>query len=110
MTKVFKEMDAATFGGSQGAINLVTILNEIGDPKISSRVSRLLGRYLSSTDFLMYIPEKSTRQTVLGLWHKRFIEVVNTSDLPKIVKTHTLCVGVTRHRQLREEGVRSLGG
>ena len=93
-------MDKATVGNSQAAINLVTMLQREEYFTFSPKVMRVLSKYFQSTEAIMAISDKTTREAVLRMWHNHFIDRVSLLDVPELIETHTLCVGKTRYRQL----------
>ena len=97
-------MDRHTWGNSQSAINLTTILERPEYKECSDRVCRVLSKYMASMKAISYIPDKSTRETVLIMWHNRIVDSVD--DLPEVVRTHFRCVAKGRLRQLIRESQR----
>ena len=95
-------MDKFTFGDSKAAVNLVEILDKPEHSLCSPKALRMLSKYMTSINALEAIPHKGTRETVLRLWHDRFINQVNESSFPIVVSTHLNCVATSQYRkQLR---------
>ena len=96
-------IDEHTLGSSKASENLMTIL---GEPEYSThahRVLKVLSKYIEGTKALLFIPHKETRETALGLWRDGFVERMDGSDLPVIIKTHSNCVAVGYFRQRLKE-------
>jgi len=94
-------MDRYTWGNSQSAINLTTILERPEYQECSGRVCRVLSKYMAAMKSISLIEDKSIRETVLGIWYDRFRGSV--ADLPEVVHSHLLCVAKGRLRQLTRE-------
>lgn len=92
-------MDKYTFGDSKAAINLVKTLGMPEYSLCARKVSRLLGKQIQSINAIMAISDKGVRRAVLTLWRDRFINAVNTTVLPEIIKTHILCVATAFYRR-----------
>lgn len=96
-------MDRYTFGDSQAAQNLITdILNKPEYSKYSKRVAHLLGKQGVILKAVAIIQDETIRKATLKMWHDHFAQLC--SDLPEIVRTHTLCVETGWYRQLLKEG------
>lgn len=91
-------MDKFTFGDSKAAVNLMKTLNAPFYSLYARKVCRLLAKQLQSIKAIMAIPDQTIRKAVLKLWHDRFIAIVNNSEMPEVIKTHTLCVATTFYR------------
>jgi len=94
-------MDSHTFGNSQSAINLMTILEKPENEQHSHQVARILDKYIKSIKAIMFIPDKTIREAVLLAWRKRFLDWVNNNDFPELVRTHLSCAIVTEDRKHR---------
>jgi len=96
-------MDKYTFGNSQSAQNLMgDILKNPEYEKYSKRVAHLLSKQITIFKSVNCISNEHIRKATLKMWHEHFIPLC--SDLPEVVKTHTLCVETGWYRQLLRNG------
>ena len=94
-------MDSHTFGNSQSAINLMTILEKPENGRHSHQAARILDKYLKSVKAIMFIPDDAVRSAVLLAWRHRFLDWTIKSNFPDLVRTHLSCSIVTEDRKRR---------
>jgi len=91
-------MDKSTFGNYKAAVNLMATLDTPEYSQCAKKVCSLLGRQLTSIKAIMAIPDDTVRKAVLKLWHDRFVSAVSNTEMPEVIKTHTICVATTYYR------------
>jgi len=94
------KMDKHSWGNSQAAIDLITMLErEEYIPFAKSVRSRLTTQW-QRLDALMKIEEPGIRKECLISFHNLFKKRINEILLPEELKTHILCVATSRYRLL----------
>ena len=84
--KVSMELDPNTFGDFKAAVVLVDMLNEINDRKLTASVAR---NWTSYCNCLAQIKTLKEYQVCLaGLLRKSYIEKIEKSDYPQLIKTY----------------------
>ena len=96
-------MDKYTFMDSPSAKNLVKILDDPQYKQYSSKIKRTLSKYFSYTAYVMYIPNKTVRDATLKFWKEHFEEIINYSEIPVVIVTHSFNVMTARYRECLKE-------
>ena len=92
-------MDKCTFGDSKAAINLMGTLNMPEYSLYARKVRRLLAKQIRYLKAIRTITDIAVQITILKLWQDRFSSMVNNTEMPEDIKTHTLCVATTFYRK-----------
>ncbi len=66
-------------------------------------VSSLLSNHAKELRNLMVIKDLSLRITIIEMWHKHFIDLVENKAFPRIVKNHIRSIGISIKRDMLRE-------
>jgi len=92
-------LDKNTFGKSKSAENLVAILNEIDDKKVSHIVLKIINSFRCIMKDLENL--KTTRKKVALLVKEKFIkDIITFYEMPKKVETHLRAVIIGCYKNL----------
>lgn len=94
-------LELNTFGNSDCAQNLVKILNELNDKKVTTNISRFLTSNNKIIHVLSNIEDNEVQQTLYQLYKSSLSQV--DIKVPEKIKTHAINVLVGR---LRDEVIR----
>lgn len=91
------KLDKGTFGKTKAAHDLVDILNDLNDSRITRRTSTILQKYHKAV--LDILNTKSITLELLKMWHDKFKLSLVHANLPKDVKTRVANVATVRYRK-----------
>ena len=92
------------WGKSLAAINLISTLETPEYEKYARIVRRKLHTQLIGLEAMITITDPHYRRAALELWHKQFRgKIEKLTNLPEVIRTHTLCVETTKFRELLQK-------
>ena len=92
-------MDFFTFGKTQAAIELSTMLSPEENKHLAEKVSRFLDNYNKGIIELKKIETDSIRRRLFLIWREDCFSNLKKMDLPKEIKSFTRCVAVMKYRE-----------